>query len=129
MSSDWIITIPKTITWFDYMDEVEHARKNFLTLNYRMSYKPKVNYGDRCFIVHDGFIRGWMLIKGAVEQEQFTCQTTGRVWKKGFYVQRFGKFNNVMKIPMQGFRGMRKFDSSQLDKYVRDANSVLNISQ
>ena len=69
-------------------------------MNYRLPTMPKdVNIGDRCYICHDGYIKGWMKISNIHEKDDFTCATTGVHWKKGVYVSRTGKFH-YLKEPI-----------------------------
>ena len=104
------ITIPKNISWEDYRRELDDARENNLVLNYKLSNYPKnVGPGDRCYVVHDGLIRGWSEIIDIVRRpEPFICHTTGRLWDAGIYVQRSGDFHYLKKrVEMKGFMGYR----------------------
>jgi len=108
---DWIITIPKTVSWDTYQQELDAARDWKVVLNYRTRYFPKeMTRGDRCFIVHDGQVRGWMEVVGLDETKGFTCRTTGIEWPAGKYIQRSGPFHPVSGVEMQGFRGIRKYE-------------------
>ena len=107
------ITIPKTIKWEDYQKELKQVEDGSYEMNYRLPTMPKdVNVGDRCYICHDGYIKGWMKISNIHEKDDFTCATTGIHWKKGVYVSRTGKFHYLKEpIPMKGFMGYRKIEN------------------
>jgi hypothetical protein len=104
------ITIPKTIKWSDYEKELKAVEDESCEMNYRLPTCPKdVNVGDRCYLCHNGFIKGWMKISRIGWRKRFTCTTTGTVWEDGVYVSRTGKFHYLeCPIPMKGFMGYRK---------------------
>lgn len=107
-----IITIPKSIKWEDYQKELKAVEDESQEMNYKISTCPKdVHVGDRCYLVYDGYIRGWMKISNIGKKDEFVCTTTGSYWKEGYYVSRTGKFHPLKNpIPMKGFMGYRKTD-------------------
>lgn len=107
---DWIITIPKIVKWEEYRKELDKAEFGLAVLNYRVRYFPKeMKPGDRCFVVWNGRVRGWMMITSLREfTEEWFCNTTGAKWPAGKYIQRDGPFHVVDGPPMKGFRGIRK---------------------
>ena len=108
---DWVITIPKTVDWYEYIREVGLAAQAEAVLNYRVAHFPKeMKVGDRCFVVWNGRIRGWMAISGlAMCFADWTCETTDKRWPAGKYIQRIGRFYIVDDGPeMTGFRGVRR---------------------
>ena len=106
------ITIPKKIKWEDYEKELKQVEDETYEMNYRLPTLPKdVKVGDRCYICHDGLIKGWMKISNIGERNGFNCTTTGKAWNDGFYVSRTGKFHYLKtEIPMKGFMGYRKLE-------------------
>ncbi len=110
--SDWVLTIPKSVNWSIYERELAAAADGSQVMNYKTRFIPKgMRKGDRCFLVHDGRVRGWMAIVGLEDRaEPFTCSTTGRTWPAGKYIQRSGPFHKVDGPAMIGFRGVRKFE-------------------
>lgn len=109
---NWLITIPKTVSWKDYQRELQTVADGTSDMNYRTRYIPKgMQVGDRCYVVWDGQVRGWMAISGVVERKApWVCTTTGAVWPPGCYVQRSGAFHPVEGPAYQGFRGIRRYD-------------------
>jgi len=107
---DWIITIPKSIPWEKYEEELDAAAKDpDIVLNYRLGYKPNAKPGDRVFVVHDGEIKGFQKVVDVVEEKKgFKCLSTGQNWPAGFYIQRGGPFHEIDPIRMKGFRGIRR---------------------
>lgn len=109
---NWVITIPKTVKWEEYERELQSVADGDLALNYRTRYFPKeMKVGDRCYVVWNGRVRGWMTVVGMVEHPApWVCQTTGNIWAAGKYIQRSGEWHPVNGPAMAGFRGIRKFD-------------------
>lgn len=102
---DVIITLPKNIKWDDYEKELEKVKDGNEVMNFKVNHLPNTSVGNKCFIVHDGFIKGWMNIVG-LSKKDFTCSTTGKDWK-GSFIERSGPFNYIDPIPMKGFQGFR----------------------
>ena len=104
------ITVPKNISWSDYEKELADVCDGNMEMNYKLSSYPKrIAVGDRCYVVHNGMIRGWMTITGIEQRdESFKCETTGRIWNSGVYVKRSGPFHDLSNpVPMKGFMGYR----------------------
>lgn len=107
--NDIVITIPSSIKWEDYQKEIDDALKNNYVLNYKVSSFPKrTQKGNKCYLVYNNNIVGWLPIIGFDEKE-FTCQTTGKKWT-GKFIVREPKFTRIEPIPMNGFRGFRYFE-------------------
>lgn len=106
----WVVTVPKTTAWSDYERELGAAAAG-QNLNYRVRGFPKLMaIGDRCYIVHDGMVRGWMTIISLVDKKDaWRCSTTEGWWPSGKYIQRSGAFHATNGPPMTGFRGVRQF--------------------
>ena len=112
--SNICITIPKKIKWEDYEKELKQVADGSYEMNYRLPTMPKdVNVGDRCYICHDGYIKGWMTISNIGQKKGFECATTGAQWSDGWYVSRTGQFHYLKNpIPMKGFMGYRKIEQN-----------------
>lgn len=107
--SDIVITIPSSIKWEDYQMEIDDALKNNYVLNYKVSSFPKrTRKGNKCYLVYNNNIVGWLPIIG-FEEKEFTCQTTGKKWM-GKFIVRGPQFTRIEPIPMKGFRGFRYFE-------------------
>jgi len=109
---DWVVTIPKVYKWKDYQKELDAVRDGKSVINYKVRAFPQdMKIGDRCFIVYDGKVRGWMRIVGMKKfDREWFCQTTGHAWPAGKYIQRSGRFFKVDGPEMRGFRGVRKLN-------------------
>lgn len=107
----WVITIPRTVDWESYKKELAEVADSSSVMNYRTRYFPKeMKVGDRCYIVWNGRVRGWMAIVGMVDAvKEWTCTTTYTRWPAGKYIQRSGKFHPSDGPEMTGFRGIREF--------------------
>jgi len=104
---DIMVTLPKSNSWDEYSKELDVVKDGSEVMNYKVRTFPKTGVGSKCYIVHDGFVKGWMEIVG-MSEEDFTCSTTGRVWE-GKFIQRSGPFHYIEPIPMKGFQGFRYF--------------------
>ncbi len=106
---DWVITLPKKIEWADYEKELEAVKSGRNCLNYRLPFTPKIELGARCFLCWRGKVRGWMRVTGIDNRlAGFKCQTTGKMWPPGTYIQRSGEFYKVEGPAMKGFQGIRR---------------------
>lgn len=105
-----IITLPSNVTWQDYEKELRKAANWKYILNFKVhNYPSGVHKGDKCYVVHNGIIKGWMEIVG-FEEKEFTCGTTNQKWR-GKFVERSGPFHYLNeKLPYNGFRGFRYFN-------------------
>jgi hypothetical protein len=108
-----IITLPSTTSWKDYEKELRKAANYSHVLNFKVHNFPKgIHKGDRCYVVHNGLIKGWMEIVGFSE-EPFVCTTTNKQWD-GKFIQRSGPFHYLQEtIPYKGFQGFRYFDLNE----------------
>ena len=109
MNKDIIITLPSKISWGEYQKELDAVKDGKMVMNFKVPYFPKeTSVGRKCYLVHKGYVRGWMKIVGMVEKE-FKCETTGKIWK-GRFIQRNGDFHKITPIPMKGFQGFKYFN-------------------
>lgn len=106
----WVITVPKTTKWETYCKEIDAVKDGTQEMRYKTRYFPKeMKVGDKCYIVHDGMVRGWMEITKLLDMpEGFTCSTTGAFWEAGKYIVRSGPFHEE-NTTMKGFRGVREY--------------------
>lgn len=112
--SNIIITLPKSVKWEDYQKEIDTVADRSYVMNFKVNGFPKVKIGARCYIIHNGFIRGWMEIVG-FSAKDFSCTTTGAGWS-GKFIERSGEFHEIKNsIPMKGFQGFR-YVTEELEK-------------
>ncbi len=106
-----IVTLPSNIDWSDYEKELEKVKDYGEVMNFKVYNFPKgIHRGDKCYIVHRGFVKGWMKIIGFSEKK-FTCTTTGNEYN-GKFIERSGPFHYIdREIPMKGFQGFRYFNT------------------
>ncbi len=107
LNRDIIITLPKSVSWDEYEKELAAVKDGNQTLNFKVNNFPKTSNGNKCYLVYNGQIKGWMEITGLSEKE-FTCSTTGNKWK-GKFIERSGPFHKINPIPMKGFQGFRYY--------------------
>lgn len=123
-----VITLPAKIEWSDYEKELLAAASGE-TLNFKVSHFPTdVSVGSKCYLVHRGYIRGWMTISG-FSTKRFQCTTTGK-WFDGKFIERTGAFHYLdEKLPMNGFQGFRYFSLSEYKKqmHIDDLNESAGI--
>lgn len=109
--NDWMITIPKKVDWEQYLQELKDSHDNGDVANFRVANFPKkMRPGDKCYIVHDGELKGWTEVLATKHwPEGFRCTSTGHEWPPGKYIQRscdFQPLYQTMKI--KGFQGVRR---------------------
>lgn len=112
----WVITLPKSFSWSDYQEELAAVADGSQVMNYRVRGFPhEMRRGDRCYLVHDGRVRGWMEIVGRMSRNKpWVCSSTGRQWPAGKYILRSGPFHKLDNGPaMQGFQGVRRYDPTR----------------
>lgn len=103
---DIVITLPSKIEWSDYEKELDMVEKEGGILNFKVSKFPKdAMIGSKCYVIHKGFIKGYMIISGFSEKN-FKCEVTGEKWT-GKFIERKGKFHYINPVPMKGFQGFR----------------------
>lgn len=110
--TDWIITIPKTFLWTEYEKELAAVAEWDGCLKYKIPREIKVGEQDRCFVVWNGYVRGWQRIVGTgFESVGFICDTTKVYWPPGYYLRRSGPFHQIQPFqPMRGFQGIQRFN-------------------
>ena len=105
---DIVITLPKTVAWEDYQLELDAVKNGNVVMNFKVPSLPKKStLGSRCYLVYNGFVRGWMEIVG-FSSNGFYCSVTGTYWD-GKFIQRSGEFHYIEHVPMKGFQGWRYF--------------------
>lgn len=123
---DIVITIPKSTKWETYLEEIKNVEEKGEVMNFKVSSFPKnCKVGDKCYIVYNGMIRGWMKVM-AFEEKEFQCTTTGKTLK-GKFVVRHGNFNNTTPVKMKGFQGFRYFDIDKHKVQARLESASMNI--
>lgn len=110
---DIIITLPSAIEWKYFLkdfSEIESGKNQFL---FKVSKKPKnVKTGERCFLVHDGLIRGYWIIK------EFKNTKFNDEFLEGFIIVP-SSFYAIQPSPdMAGFRGFRYMTDEMKNEFV-----------
>lgn len=108
---DIVVTLPAKVKWEDYEKELEQVKDGEMYLNFKVPNLPKESgVGAKCYVVHKGFVRGWMKIVGFSCEEDFFCEFSGKYWE-GNFIERSGEFHYLHEpIPMKGFQGFRYFN-------------------
>lgn len=109
---NWIVTLPKTVEWSDYEQELLTVANGEADMFFRVpKHFKSAEPGDRCYITHKGIVRGYMIIKGIERHElSFTCMFTGKQWPPGTYVKRSGPFYITPPVEVPGFQGIRRYE-------------------
>ena len=66
---DIIVSLPKDKTWLEYLSYFMDLKSNEKAFSVIVSTVPKTAPGKKCFIVFDGFLKGWMEISKLRETE------------------------------------------------------------
>lgn len=106
------VTLPRSIKWVDYEKELKNVEDYSQVMNFKVTTMPRdIDNYKKCYICHDGFIKGWQEIVGHNKSNGFNCTTTGKRWSAGNYIQRSGPFHYLNDpVPMKGFMGFRIID-------------------
>lgn len=123
MTANWLVTIPKLIKWESWMAEVQDALHKELLLFYRLPVAIRCQPGDRCFILWNGKVRGWLPIVGVEVRGDFMCETTGKRWLGGTFLVRQPRFHPVNGPALKGFQGVRRLPMNFLEAIMRDTGS------
>ena len=112
---DIIVTIPKSEDYEEWLKEcLKVAEEPTARLNYRIGDIPfpkKAKKGDKCWVVYEGFIRGYHIISGfETRKDSFKCLTTGKEYEPGNYIVRKGQFYFTPVIKKKGFQGYQYFE-------------------
>lgn len=67
---DIIISLPKDRKWSEYINYFIKLKANSQTLDVVVGSVPKTASGNKCYIVYDGFLRGYMTINRLTESEE-----------------------------------------------------------
>lgn len=122
---DIIITLPKSISWDEYQKELDAVADGSQVMRFKVNSFPKnAKEGCRCYLVHDGHIKGWMKVTGFHEGD-FQCSTTGQNWT-GKFIERSGPFHTTNSIPYKGFQGWRYYTQS-VNEGVRETKTVKSV--
>lgn len=106
-----IITWPKTRTLESYVEECAKACELSQEINFRVPARPKeARVGDRCYVVYDGFVRGWHeILVVNWRDEGVVRDRSGSFWPAGWYIVRHPLYHPWLDdpVPMRGFQGVR----------------------
>lgn len=104
---DIVVTWPKNRTLNSYLYELEQAVQENRFICYRVARLPRVRMGDQCYVVHDGFIRGYNIIRDATYMDDVIDPITNERMDSGYYILRYPEWREIEPVEMEGFRGFR----------------------
>lgn len=105
-----VVTWPKTRPLRSYLRELARAADGDQVINFRVPGHPPVKPGERCYMVHDGFVRGYNTVLRVEHRAagEVTDPVTRRPWPAGWYVVRDPVWHALEKpVRMDGFRSWR----------------------
>lgn len=115
---DLVATWPKSRTLESYLTELDRAQGLGECINFRVSKLPsKVGFLDwigrphRCYMVYDGWVRGYNNIIGLDRLGDNTVfdPISGDALPSGNYIMRAPLWHPVEKKKMHGFQGWRYY--------------------
>jgi hypothetical protein len=59
---DMIISLPKNKTWIEYLAHFVELQSTNGVIKILLHEVPKTASGNKCYVVFDGFLRGWLPI-------------------------------------------------------------------
>jgi hypothetical protein len=116
---DIVATWPKSRPLSSYLDELLKAYRTGQQINFRVARLPRLDYAaweerpGRCYMVHDGAVRGYNEIDRFTHRADVRDPITGEFMPPGFYIVRDPRWNPIIPIPMAGFQGWRWFDEEE----------------
>lgn len=121
---DIVATWPKSKPLETYLEELRKATALDQVINYRVANRPGWEFGAlrerpaRCYMVHDGQVRGYCEIKyvaefGIGEVARVASDAFAGFWPAGTYIVRDPRWRSVEPIPLRGFQGWRWFDEQE----------------
>jgi len=101
---DIVISLPKDKTWLEYLAHFLELKVAISCVEVLLPTVPKTNSGNKCFIVYDGFLKGYMEIVRVKEtQNNDIC------------VELIPYFTSVTQVPMHEIEGFKYFlDNSDM---------------
>lgn len=107
---DLAVTWPKGSPLSVYLERLEYAVAYGLEINFRVPSKPRVT-PERCYMVHDGKLRGYNLIRSIEYRGPREVEKAGGgFWPEGWYIVRAPEWHPILPVPMRGFQGYRYID-------------------
>lgn len=114
--TDIVVTWPKSRELQSYLDELAKAHQQGLVINYRVSVLPRA-VPERCYMVHDGAVRGWNRVLGMGDRTDVVDPITQSLMEPGVFITRDPVWHPLADpIPMRGFQGWRYFDRSLVER-------------
>lgn len=105
-----VVTWPKSRSLGSYLSELAKADRSGRVAYYRVSRRPDVQEGDRCYHVHTGYVRGYLIVMGIREMPgNVIDEVTGQPFKPGIYVERHPAWFAIPPVAMKGFQGFRYY--------------------
>lgn len=112
---DIIITLPSSIEWSDYEEELKAVTDGTQVMNFKVPFLPKDRNIENCYVYHRGKVIGFMKVVGFIDGGSFSCTTTGKGWN-GKFIQRSGPFHYLSNPrDFRGFQGWRYYDTDYRD--------------
>jgi hypothetical protein len=108
--TDIALTWPQTRSLASYVLELDKARQNKQVVNFRVHILPTRTPVERCYMVHEGFVCGWMRVRRLVHHNGHSVRDpiTGQFWPAGYYIVRSPVWHPLNNgAPMKGFQGFR----------------------
>lgn len=112
--ADVVVTWPKSRTLGSYLAELTRAQELDLVINFRIAKAPREK-PERCYIVYDGFVRGYnevidVVERGPNEVSRISNDAWAGFWPAGLYLVRNPQWYPISRRPMRGFQGWRYYD-------------------
>ena len=98
-----LVCIPSSVKWEEYEKELKAVENWKEEMFFKVANLPTLKC-DRCYLAHQGKIKGWMKVTGYQDSAKFKCSTTGKEWE-GKFIKRSGPFHKVKEVNCAPFRG------------------------
>lgn len=95
---DIVISLPKDKTWLDYLGYFLELKATVNHVEVLLPSIPKTQPGNKCYIVYDGFLKGYMeILKVKETQNNDIC------------IELIPYFTSVTQVPMHEIEGFKYF--------------------
>ena len=95
---DIIVSFPKNKSWLAYLNYFMEIKSNHDIIPLIVSSVPKSGPGNKCFVIYDGMLRGWLEIYRLTETED-----------NEICVELVPYFTSITNVPMSEIEDFKYF--------------------
>ena len=101
---DIVISLPRDKSWLEYLGHFMELKASGSYVEILLQSLPKVQTGNKCYIIYDGHLKGWMEISKIRESEE-----------NEICVELIPYLSSMPNMPMADIEGFKYFlDNSDM---------------